>query len=259
MGLSVPLPKEKIREEAQPRAGRPRPRGAGAGHPRPDGRSGGPRCAGALARHAPLDRRGRRRPAPAPPPRRARSRPARGRTSATRARSPTANWVFTGCISTDGRSSSTSTTSTTGQQRLLTLFRGLEVDDHNNPSLVFFRAQALRVRVRARRLRLPARPQQPDAVPRLQARLGRRARLGRHAHDPARLRLRARLHVPEPGRLGQAPVPLHARAVLVPVLHVDHRRQDLGARRGRSCSARRPRAATCARTPSTTTRRTARS
>ena len=89
--------------------------------------------------------------------------------------------------------------------------------------------QALRVRVRARRLRLPARPQQPDAVPRLHARLGRRPRLGPHAHDPARARLRARLHVPEPGRVRQAAVPVHARPLLVPVLHVDDRRQDVVA------------------------------
>jgi hypothetical protein len=49
------------------------------------------------------------------------------------------NWVFTGCISTDGRVKLDQYNLETGQKRLLTLFRGLEVDDHNNPSLVFFR------------------------------------------------------------------------------------------------------------------------
>jgi hypothetical protein len=49
------------------------------------------------------------------------------------------NWVFTGCISTDGRVKLDQYNLKTGKRRLLTLFRGLEVDDHNNPSLVFFR------------------------------------------------------------------------------------------------------------------------
>ena len=49
------------------------------------------------------------------------------------------DWVFTGCISTDGRVKLDEYDLGTGQRRLLTLFRGLEVDDHNNPSLVFFR------------------------------------------------------------------------------------------------------------------------
>ena len=96
------------------------------------------------------------------------------------------------------------------------------------PQPHLLQAQDVRVRVRARRLRLPARPQQPDAVPGLQARLRRRARVGRHADDPARGRLRARLHLPQPCRLGQAHVPVHARAVLVPVLHVHDRREALG-------------------------------
>jgi BNR repeat-containing family member len=48
-------------------------------------------------------------------------------------------WVFTGCISTDGRVKLDEYNVATGQRRLLTLFRGLEVDDHNNPSLIFFR------------------------------------------------------------------------------------------------------------------------
>jgi BNR repeat-containing family member len=49
------------------------------------------------------------------------------------------NWVFTGCISTDGRVKLDEYNLVSGDRRLLTLFRGLEVDDHNNPSLVFFR------------------------------------------------------------------------------------------------------------------------
>jgi hypothetical protein len=49
------------------------------------------------------------------------------------------DWVFTGCISTDGRVKLDEYNVGTGQRRLLTLFRGLEVDDHNNPSLIFFR------------------------------------------------------------------------------------------------------------------------
>ena len=49
------------------------------------------------------------------------------------------DWVFTGCIGTDGRAKLDAYNLANGQRRLLTLFRGLEVDDHNNPSLVFFR------------------------------------------------------------------------------------------------------------------------
>ena len=75
-------------------------------------------------------------------------------------------------------------------------------------------------------------------------------RLGRHADDPARPGLRARLHVPEPGRLRPA-VPVHARALLVPVLHLDEGREDW-TRPRRWCSARRAPAATSGRTRSTT-------
>ena len=77
---------------------------------------------------------------------------ARAKASATRAITPCTwsyfgdpraiahrDWVFTGCISTDGRVKLDEYNVETGQRRLLTLFRGLEVDDHNNPSLVFFR------------------------------------------------------------------------------------------------------------------------
>ena len=49
------------------------------------------------------------------------------------------NWIFTGCISPDGRVKLDEYNLGTGQKRLLTLFRGLESDDHNNPSLVFFK------------------------------------------------------------------------------------------------------------------------
>ena len=49
------------------------------------------------------------------------------------------NWVYTGCIGTDGKVKLDQFNVKTGRQKLLTLFRGLEVDDHNNPSLVFFR------------------------------------------------------------------------------------------------------------------------
>jgi len=49
------------------------------------------------------------------------------------------NWVHTGCISTDGRAQLDQYNLKTGKRRLLTLFRGLEVDDHNNPSLILFR------------------------------------------------------------------------------------------------------------------------
>jgi hypothetical protein len=50
-------------------------------------------------------------------------------------------WVFTGCISTDGSAKLDQYNLESGERRLLTLFRGLEVDDHNNPSLVFFRSK----------------------------------------------------------------------------------------------------------------------
>jgi hypothetical protein len=49
------------------------------------------------------------------------------------------SWIYTGCIGTDGKVKLDEFNLRTGEKRLLTLFRGLEVDDHNNPSLVFFR------------------------------------------------------------------------------------------------------------------------
>jgi hypothetical protein len=49
------------------------------------------------------------------------------------------DWVYTGCIGTDGKVKLDEYNLRSGRKRLLTLFRGLEVDDHNNPSLVFFR------------------------------------------------------------------------------------------------------------------------
>jgi hypothetical protein len=48
------------------------------------------------------------------------------------------NWIYTGCIGTDGKVKLDQFNLASGRKRLLTLFRGLEVDDHNNPSLVFF-------------------------------------------------------------------------------------------------------------------------
>jgi hypothetical protein len=48
------------------------------------------------------------------------------------------NWIYTGCIGTDGKVKLDQYNLASGGRRLLTLFRGLEVDDHNNPSLVFF-------------------------------------------------------------------------------------------------------------------------
>jgi hypothetical protein len=49
------------------------------------------------------------------------------------------NWIHTGCIGTDGKVKLDQYNLKSGRKKLLTLFRGLEVDDHNNPSLVFFR------------------------------------------------------------------------------------------------------------------------
>ena len=49
------------------------------------------------------------------------------------------DWIHTGCIGTDGKVKLDQFDVRTGEHRLLTLFRGLEVDDHNNPSLIFFR------------------------------------------------------------------------------------------------------------------------
>lgn len=47
--------------------------------------------------------------------------------------------VFTACIGTDGRTVVEDYDLDTGERRLRTLFEPLEADDHNNPSLVFFR------------------------------------------------------------------------------------------------------------------------
>ena len=47
--------------------------------------------------------------------------------------------VFTGCVGTNGRTVIEDVDLETGRRRLRTLFEPLEADDHNNPSLVFFR------------------------------------------------------------------------------------------------------------------------
>ena len=47
--------------------------------------------------------------------------------------------VFTGRVGTDGRTVIEDFDLDTGRRRLRTLFEPLEADDHNNPSLVFFR------------------------------------------------------------------------------------------------------------------------
>ena len=47
--------------------------------------------------------------------------------------------VITGCVATDGRTVLEDYDAETGLRRLQTVFEPLEVDDHNNPSLVFFR------------------------------------------------------------------------------------------------------------------------
>ena len=47
--------------------------------------------------------------------------------------------VFTGCVGTDGRTVVEDFDLDDGRRRLRTLFEPLEADDHNNPSLVFFR------------------------------------------------------------------------------------------------------------------------
>ena len=49
------------------------------------------------------------------------------------------NWIHTGCIGTDGKVKLDQYNLKSGRKKLLTLFRGLEVDDHNNPSLILFR------------------------------------------------------------------------------------------------------------------------
>ena len=191
-------------------------------------------------------------------PRPAGSRRAPGRTSATRASIAHRDWVFTGCISTDGRVKLDEYNLATGQRRLLTLFRGLEVDDHNNPSLVFFRDKLYAFASEHAGYVYPR-----DRNSRMQYRVSKRdwgagRGWGRTRTIPLERRLRARLHLPQPGRVRQAAVPVHARPLLVPVLHVDEDGKTW-ARRGRSCSGRRARAATCARTRSTTRRPTARS
>ena len=116
---------------------------------------------------------------------------------------------------------------------------------------------AVRVLGAAQRLPVPARPPQPGPLPDLDAAVGRGRRLRRHADGPARARLRARLHVPEPGRRRRPAVPVHARAVLGAVLHLDDRRRPLdraahaSSRRRRRASRTAAAAAGCARTRST--------
>ena len=64
--------------------------------------------------------------------------------------------------------------------------------------------------------------------------VGRGRHVGADAHRPARPRLRARLHVSEPGRRRRPALPVHARAVLDAVLHVDRPTGGTGPRRARS-------------------------
>ena len=173
--------------------------------------------------------------------------------------------VITGCVDTEGRTVVEDFDLATGQRRLRRLFEPLEVDDHNNPSLVFFREPAVRLLLAAQRLPVPARPAQPDALPRVDAAVGGGRRLRPAADGAARARLRPRLHLPEPGRRRRPPVPVHARPVLGAVLHLDHGRRPLGGARGRSWRRRRPRPRTaggpggCGPTPSTRRAPTARS
>jgi hypothetical protein len=49
------------------------------------------------------------------------------------------DWISTGCIGIDGKAKVDQFNTRTGEHRLLTLFRNLEIDDHNNPSLIFFK------------------------------------------------------------------------------------------------------------------------
>ncbi len=86
---------------------------------------------------------------------------------------------------------------------------------------------AVRVLGAAQRLPLPARPPQPGPVPDLDAAVGCGRRLRRDADGPARPRLRARLHLPEPGRGRRPAVPVHARAVLGAYFTSNDRRHPL--------------------------------
>ena len=69
------------------------------------------------------------------------------------------NWISTGCIGIDGKAKLDQYNLQTGEHRLLTLFRNLEVDDHNNPSLDLLPQEDVRVRLAPRGLHLSARPQ----------------------------------------------------------------------------------------------------
>ena len=51
--------------------------------------------------------------------------------------------VFTACVGTDGRSMLEDYDPATGRRRLTTIFEPLEVDDHNNPSLVVFHGRLM--------------------------------------------------------------------------------------------------------------------
>ena len=167
------------------------------------------------------------------------------------------DWIFTGCISPDGRVKLDEYNLGTGQKRLLTLFRGLESDDHNNPSLVFFKKKLYAFASEHSGYVYPL-----DRNPRMQYRVStrdwgaRRPRLGRDAHDPR--------STPDAGSATPTRTP-SCRAesgctcscgVRAGTRTTRRRRTGRrGRRRGRSCSARPPRAATCGRTRSTTRRR----
>ena len=92
------------------------------------------------------------------------------------------DWIFTGCISPDGSVKLDEYNLGTGQKRLLTLFRGLESDDHNNPSLVFFKRSSTRSR-RSTRATSTRSTATRGSVPRVEAELRGRHRLGPDVDD----------------------------------------------------------------------------
>ena len=129
-------------------------------------------------------------------------------------------------------------------------------DDHNNPSLVFFRERLYAFSAPHSGYSVPGATADSEVRYRIDAAGGAAATAAPTRTRPARRGLRARLHLPEPRRGRLAAVPVHARAVLGAVLHLDDRRPPLGR-----AAHDRPRAAVepqdgggsrgCARTRST--------
>ena len=169
------------------------------------------------------------------------------------------NWVYTGCIGTDGKVKLDQYNLVSGQKRLLTLFRGLEVDDHNNPSLIYFRRKmyafasehAGYVYPRDRDSRMQYRVSKHD--------FGAGRAWGGTRTIPLDRAAGWATRIPNPVVSGKRMFLFMRGPCWYPYFTSTTDGKTWAAPQDARARARRPRAATCAPTPSTTARPTARS